>query len=536
MTDPHAQVRRGSRVPARWRVVAWLVLVTALTILVVGLVVRSALHSHVDRMANAEVAQEVDEFRIFAQAASDPESGQLYASTSDLLRTFLAGQYPGDEEMLLGFTGGDEQRVLQLDRAGDIDDAAPYPGFAADTTLVGVIRDPGAVSGVAQTRVGEMRWARVEVDGDVASDPGAALVIASFTDDRHERADDVVRMLAWVGAVCLVLTAGIAWLVAGQILRPVAQVRRVAERITENDLTRRVPVEGRDDVAALATTFNSMLDRIEAAYRTQRQFVDDAGHELRTPIAVIRGHLELVGDDPRERVETIRLVQDELDRMGRMVSDLLLLAKAEQPDFVQRTRTDLADFTMDLDAKVHALGDRRWVLEHVADGTAPLDPQRVTQAVLQLADNAIQHTESGDVIRVGSRVVDGVVRWWVADCGPGVAAEDAEVIFGRFAHGHRDQRNPGGREGAGLGLSIVRAIADAHGGSVWVASRLGEGATFGIDLPGAVPATPCGDGDGDTAAGVDGAGIDVAEAAVVAADDEPIIATVEVPMSTRGRR
>ncbi len=123
--------------------------------------------------------------------------------------------------------------------------------------------------------------------------------------------------------------AGMAyWLVAGRVLAPLRLVRQAAERIGgSSDLSRRLEVRGTDDVAALAATFNVMLDRLEAAFATQRRFVDDAGHELRTPLTVIRGHLELMGDDPRERAETRELLLDELDRMSRIVEDLLVLAR-----------------------------------------------------------------------------------------------------------------------------------------------------------------------------------------------------------------
>ena len=163
---------------------------------------------------------------------------------------------------------------------------------------------------------------------------------------------------------------------------------------------------GRDEIGALAETFNEMLDRIESAYTTQRQFVDDAGHELRTPITVVRGHLELLPDDPEERAKTLALVDSELVRMGRIVSDLLMLAKAEQPDFVVGRSVDVAALVLDIESKVQALGDRRWLLMEVAEGHAVLDPERVTQAILQLASNAVAHTEDGSTIRLGSRYVE----------------------------------------------------------------------------------------------------------------------------------
>jgi two-component system, OmpR family, sensor kinase len=242
-------------------------------------------------------------------------------------------------------------------------------------------------------------------------------------------------------------------------------VRQAAAEITEDDLTRRIPVSGNDDVAALARQFNSMLDRLERSFRLQRQFLDDASHELRTPITIVRGHLELMGDSPAERAEVVRLCTDELDRMARLVEDLLLLVKAERPDFLRPVAVSLPELTSDIDAKLRALGDRRWVLESIAEGEAVLDPQRITQALVQLASNAVKHTGSGDTIRFGS-AVDGVVSFWVADSGPGV--RDESLLFSRST---------------GLGLPIVKAIAVAHGGAVHVRSVPGEGATFVVEVP-----------------------------------------------------
>ena len=183
----------------------------------------------------------------------------------------------------------------------------------------------------------------------------------------------------------------------------------------------------------------------------------------------------------------MRIVTQELDRMSRIVTDLLALAKADRPDFVRLgEEVDLPALTISLEAKVSALADRSWRLAHVAEGTARLDTQRVTQAVLQLAHNAVQHTADGDAITLSSAVVvdpelGPALTISVADTGPGVPVAEREHIFERFAHGEP----PDGRRhsGAGLGLSIVRAIAKGHGGRVDVGGTPGEGAVFTLVLP-----------------------------------------------------
>jgi signal transduction histidine kinase len=282
------------------------------------------------------------------------------------------------------------------------------------------------------------------------------------------------------GSVLLV-AVGLAWLVAGRVLRPVRAVSEAARQLSDTDLSRRIAVpDTNDEIAELASTFNAMLDRLETAFGDQRRFLDDAGHELRTPITIIRGHIELEGDDPDERRATRAVVLDELDRMARIVDDLLLLARAERPDFLQPADVDLDLLTTELFAKCQALAERDWRLAGTGLGIIRADRQRLTQAVMNLADNAVRHTAPGDVIELGSSLGGGEAAIWVRDTGPGVPPERQEHIFERFA---RD-RDGGRRAGtAGLGLAIVRGIARAHGGRVALDSRAGAGATFTIVVP-----------------------------------------------------
>ena len=145
------------------------------------------------------------------------------------------------------------------------------------------------------------------------------------------------------------------YLAMGRALRPLRAVTETARTIQETDLSRRIEVTGSDEVAVLARTFNAMVERLEQAFAHQQTFLRMVGHELRTPITIVRGHLELMGDDPEERRETVALVTDELDRMSRMVNDLLVLARAEQPDFLRLAEVDVAAMMTDLYAKASAL-------------------------------------------------------------------------------------------------------------------------------------------------------------------------------------
>ena len=240
-------------------------------------------------------------------------------------------------------------------------------------------------------------------------------------------------------------------------------------------------MQGSDEIAELGRTFNGMLDRLETAFAGQKDFITDVSHELRTPITVIRGHLETLGDSPSEREEAIMVIQDELDRMSRYVDDLLLLTKAPRPDFLRVAPVDLDLFTHDLFAKARSFGDREWKLDRTGVGIVLADQDRLTQAMMNLVENAVRHTVDGDKISIGTSLEGDEARLWVSDEGPGVDPADRERIFGRFARG-KSQRSV---DGAGLGLSIVQAIAEAHGGSVDLDSELGKGSTFVVVLPAA---------------------------------------------------
>ncbi|TKV25893.1 HAMP domain-containing histidine kinase [Arthrobacter sp. NamB2] len=496
-TGRSAKPSVGSPVSARWRIVGWIVLTTALALLALLVTVRSLLIAGVDQDANEDVVQEVQEFTTFAGEAVDPQTARRYTSVSELLERYLSRQNSAAGEVILGVT---DSEVLYLGAYGQ--GSNDEYRLSTDTALLQELRDDPAASGVRETAAGAMRWGKVDVE---AGSESGTLVIAEFTRTGYEQVQETITVIFFVALGGLLFTAGIAWLVAGQILRPIRDVRRVAAEISESDLTARVPVQGRDDVAALAVTFNDMLDRLEQAYVTQRRFIDDASHELRTPITVIRGHLELIDDDPASRAATLSLVDGELSRMARIVSDLLLLVKAERADFVQPAPVDIAVLMLDLEAKMQALGDRRWLLMEVAEGVVAVDSQRITQAVLQLGANAVQYTPEKSDIKLGSAFEgtgdDRQLRIWVQDSGPGVTKEEAAVIFERFEHGSANAlpadrlHNSGQRGGAGLGLSIVRAIADGHGGSAWVRSEPGRGSTFGLLLPvperiAAYPAAP----------------------------------------------
>ncbi|PSB51639.1 sensor histidine kinase, partial [Chamaesiphon polymorphus] len=171
---------------------------------------------------------------------------------------------------------------------------------------------------------------------------------------------------------------------------------------------------------------------------------------------------------------------DELDRMARMVDDLMLLAKSERPDFLQYEIVDIRVFTEELFAKVRGLAERNWNLAKVADGKVRIDRYRIAQAIVNLANNAVQHTQVGDKISIGSIIRQKMLYLWVQDTGDGISETDRELIFERFTRAAKSRRRS---EGSGLGLSIVKAIVDAHRGKIALQSQLQFGSTFTLKIP-----------------------------------------------------
>lgn len=463
-------------VSVRTRITVAVALLVALTLAGAGALVYAIEARQLEADAYDRAEQEIDEFRQLQANGVDPDRrGRPFASVDALLETFLERNVPGTDEVLLTWYDGRLQ--FQLPREDTLPDDARFQdlvdGLVAEN---GDTRwrspDDGEVLVVAQS-------ARVGADGDL----GALVVVIYLDEDRAELAA-TMRTYAIVALLSLLLVTVIAAWQSGRLLAPLRTLRETTERIGESDLSQRLPVTGNDDITALTRTVNGMLDRLEEAFVGQRQFLDDAGHELRTPLTVLRGHLELLDTGtPEEVAETKELLLDEVDRMARLVGDLILLAKSDRPDFVRPATVDLAVLTEDVLAKARGLAERDWVLDGVAHEVVALDAQRITQALLQLADNAVKHTRPGDEIGIGSDLVPEGVWLWVRDSGAGIAPEHREKVFERFGR----SAVPADDEGFGLGLSIVSAIASAHGGRVGIRDAEPHGAVVEMVLPAVHP-------------------------------------------------
>ncbi len=474
MATTDQQTTAGARpersgVSVRLRITAAVALLTALALSGAGLIVYVIEAQRIDQDISAGVDQQFREFERFQQT-----DGASFANVGALLYAYLETQVPGANEAL----------VTWYD-SGDGDGPKPQQVSQDDET----VQDKAAFEKVAAAIVDDNGTARVTDSGDelilnaqtvqLGGETGALIVVTCYADARSGLMDTIQTYVVVALLSLLVITA-FAAAQSGRLLAPLRTLRETADEINDTDFSQRLPESGNDDITALTRTFNRMLDRLEAAFVGQRQFLDDAGHELKTPLTVLRGHLELLDvGSPAELAETRELLLDEIDRMSRLVGELILLAKSDRPDFVKRRPVDLTGLTVDSLAKARGLGDRAWTLDDTASVTVPLDEQRLTQALLQLCDNAVKHTGPGDVVALGSAYDGATARLWVRDSGPGVRPEDREQIFERFGR----SAVPDHDEGFGLGLSIVRAIAQAHGGTLALEAEQPHGARFVIALP-----------------------------------------------------
>jgi len=459
----------------RLRILLWCTFLVAIALAASVLATRVVLFRNLASETDADLVHEFVELGLGSPFAAAPAAAHGTPENEAQLMTAFARANPSHLQELVAISDG---KVLATSPSPPLHPVASRPVLVRTWAAV---RTP--TFGTVQTPSGTVRYLAAPFGPTPAGARagGRDVVVAlSFVDRERSDVTATVRTASIVGLAALAAAIAIAWLIAGRILAPVRELERAARTITESDLSHRLEVHGDDELARLTGDFNAMLDRVESAFRTQRQFIDDAGHELRTPLTVIRGHLELMGDDPDESLEVRAIITDELDRMSRMVNDLLILARAERPDFLQPAPVDVGQLTIEVQEKAQSLADRQWLDGGHADGVTLADRHRLTQAWMQLAQNATQHTAVGDQIAIGSWRTGDHLELWVGDSGPGIPVDQRADLMEGFSRGSGAQRTG---EHFGLGLPIVRAIAVAHEGTVAIGGNVLGGALFTIRIP-----------------------------------------------------
>lgn len=455
----------------RTKLIAVITIVSALGMLAVGFAVyleeRRRSLTQVDNLlqANLEAAR-------FLVEEGSPDTGTWSASV-DALSAVVQRAAPDDNTGVIGLTNGAARLVPGVPLDVDLQSA---PGFVEHIVETVTTTDP-----VISTYRGDdvtWRYLAVPISLDTDTESTSTFVIAYDIEAELAEINSAARVWAIATAVTLAVIAAAAALVTTRLLRPLRQMRETAERVSAQSLSERLPIQGRDDVSDLAQTMNDMLDRLDQALDSQRQLLSDVGHELKTPITIVRGYLEVVDpDDPGDVRDTRDLAVDELERMGNLVQELASAAALHGPSPIKPVPIDAADLLRQILRKVQGIDGADVSAGDVAEIVTSLDPARTTQAVLQLAQNAVTH--GGGRIVLSSRSTDGHLELIVRDFGPGVPDAAKVRVFDRFRRG----ADAATRGGSGLGLNIVQLIARAHGGTVRVEDADGGGAQFVISLP-----------------------------------------------------
>ena len=340
-------------------------------------------------------------------------------------------------------------------------------------------------SGTSQQLTAEHRTYLVTavplVDG---SSPVATVVAAADLESVHEDLGRV-RDLA-IGEAAIALAAAVAgsYFMLRRLLGRVGRITDTASDIAAGALDRRLhDPNDTDEVGRLAATFDVMADKLSAAMAAQRRLLSDVSHQLRTPLTVARGHLEVLertgAEDPGAVRETIDLVVEEIDHMKALVEQLLMLGHALEPDFLVLEPVDLRSFCRELADTTRVIAPRRWELSDLPDAVLHVDAAKLRGALLNLIDNAVRATRDGDVVALSvRREEDGRTTLSVDDSGPGIPPERRTLVLGRFSRpGAADS------EGSGLGLAIAQAVARAHGGELVIGESPQGGCRVSIILP-----------------------------------------------------
>jgi len=301
---------------------------------------------------------------------------------------------------------------------------------------------------------------------------------------------ELLRNYSLIGLAGLVLFgAGGGYFLSRRMLKPVDRVSSLASRISSTNLKERINYQGPDDeIKHLADTFDDMLSRLESAFESQKQFIQDASHELRTPIAIAQTNIEVAemegkatARDYKHLMEVLKL---SLERMNRLSDNLLLLSEGDQSQ-MKWSVVNMADLLDEVAAEASAKAVAAGVgLERGPESSEIFvmgDTLRLKQALINLADNAIKYNRTGGTVRLSARAEGSQVVLQVQDSGIGISEADQQHIFDRFYRVDRSRSRSQG--GSGLGLAIVKKIVEDHGGNISVDSTPGEGSTFQMSLP-----------------------------------------------------
>jgi two-component system OmpR family sensor kinase len=463
----------------RARVLTGMMLLVGLALVAAGTASFAVQRHELNDRLDESLIRTVKEFEVLTETGVDPRTMDRFKHAEDLLYIAMQRTLPSPKQGMLSLVA-DKVRWTAPDIVQTrLEDDPEFIEWAKSVQGTNHIR-----LGTVETEITTYRAVVVPVSLPADHEHGAFVLAYDYSAEAIAN-DRNFMIYSAVGGSVMLVAALAAWLVVGRMLEPIRRLQTTAQQISETDVSQRIEVSGNDEFAELTVTVNEMLDRLDGALSAQRQLLDDVGHELRTPVTIINGHLELMDpNDPEDVAQSRDIAVDELRRMSLLINDLVTLAKSNRTDFLQVKPVEVGKLLDDILDKARGLGARQWRVDYRTEATVALDPIRTTQAMLQLCANAVKFSAEDSRIGLGNEIIRDAhggttLRWWVSDAGVGIQAEDLERIFERFGRGQNSVRS----SGSGLGLNIVQAIAETHGGRVWVNSEYGKGSTFYIDMP-----------------------------------------------------
>lgn len=400
----------------------------------------------------------------------------------DLLRLNTSNEY--DVRLLANFQSS-ENLFYQVYGPGQ-DLQLAHPG-----SMDAVLDPVGRASGepLFTSQVVEGRHLRVlSVPLRTERGPAGMLQVAESLTSIDAAQNVLARTLIILAVVTLVIFGIIIWQMTGQALAPLAAVTETARQISRAaDLQRRIPMRGsaNDEVGSLVEAFNKTLERMEVLFNSQKRFLTDVSHELRTPLTVIKGNIGLLRQQGVTDEESLSSTEQEVDRLTRLVGDLLFLAQAETGSMpLAMLPVELDTVLLEVFQQMSMLAGDKLVMKitEIDQIQVKGDRDRLKQVLVNLLGNAIQYTPAGGEVRIALRKVGSQAQLSITDTGPGIPPEDLPHIFERFYRGEKSRRRSQG-SGFGLGLSIAFWIVRNHGGSIEADSREGAGSTFCVWLP-----------------------------------------------------
>ena len=471
-----AALRRGVSSKSRWfqkrtlstvtRLLAIYAVISAAALGLVLFQVTRTYESHAKKVIISDLGSEVPEFA--AAANLRPASENLFT----FARSYLASHVAANEHIVFINIFG--QSVLGSSNSAQVIGLKPVSEY-----LTNPPKSTTFITSSLKSAPYLVMGSPINVGGKTV---GSLVGVTSLL-DLQKQESQVLELAGLEALVALVLSVGAGYFLLRRVMQIVGRVTETAVEISRGNLDKRIDVVGEsDEVGRLAMAFDEMISRISQIMDSQRRLLADVSHQLKTPLTVIRGNLELISRkkalDKEELDEVITLVISETDYMKTMIEGLLLLERMSEPDSLNEVVVDLRNFIAEVFTSALTLGRRDWHLGDVPDLKIRIDAPKVRGALLNLLDNAEKATEEGDLISLSAAELNGYLDIYVTDTGSGIDPQHLQTIFERFERGaSRDQR------GAGLGLALVDAISKAHGGAVKVESVFGSGSTFAMTFP-----------------------------------------------------